>query len=109
MLVAYSEASWDLCDTHSILFGAALAVYRIIGAKVFTAGRATGQSSAIPAWRRRIEERIAKASSHLICFRYASDQAITGQELAHRQDGVCWDKYQFVPAGYNAKTDGAHK
>ncbi|CAG5054666.1 unnamed protein product [Parnassius apollo] len=59
MLVTYLEASRDLCETDSILFGAALAVCRIIGAKVSTAGRATGHSSAIPAWRRRIEERIA--------------------------------------------------
>ncbi|CAG5046406.1 unnamed protein product [Parnassius apollo] len=36
------------------------------------AGRATGQSSAIPAWRVRIEERIAKDRAligRLICFR----------------------------------------
>ncbi|CAG4948551.1 unnamed protein product [Parnassius apollo] len=45
MLVTYLEASRDLCDTDSILFGTALAVCRIIGAKVSTAGRATGQSS----------------------------------------------------------------
>ncbi|CAG5017181.1 unnamed protein product [Parnassius apollo] len=72
MLVTYLEASRDLCDTDSILFGAALAVCRIIGAKLSTAGRATGQSSAIPAWRIRIEERIAKARAligRLICFR----------------------------------------
>ncbi|CAG5030097.1 unnamed protein product [Parnassius apollo] len=72
MLVTYLEASWDLCDTDSILFGAALAVCRIIGVKVSTAGRATGQSSAIPAWRKRIEERIAKVRAligRLICFR----------------------------------------
>ncbi|CAG4957814.1 unnamed protein product [Parnassius apollo] len=71
MLVTYLEASRDLCETNSILFGAALAVCRIIGAKASTAGRATGQSSAIPAWRRRIEERIAKARAligRLICF-----------------------------------------
>ncbi|CAG5050385.1 unnamed protein product [Parnassius apollo] len=49
MLVTYLEASRDLCDTDSIYFGAALSVCRIIGAKVSTAGRATGQSSAIPA------------------------------------------------------------
>ncbi|CAG4983375.1 unnamed protein product [Parnassius apollo] len=61
MLVTYLEASRDLCETDSILFGAALAVCRIIGAKLSTAGRATGQSSAIPAWRIRIEERIARA------------------------------------------------
>ncbi|CAG5044617.1 unnamed protein product [Parnassius apollo] len=73
MLVTYLEASRDLCDTDSILFGAALAVYRIIGAKLSTAGRAIGQSSAIPAWRIRIEERIAKARAligRLICFRH---------------------------------------
>ncbi|CAG4960399.1 unnamed protein product [Parnassius apollo] len=55
MLVTYLEASRDLCETDSILLGAALAVCRIIGAKLSTAGRATGQSSAIPAWRIRIE------------------------------------------------------
>ncbi|CAG5045492.1 unnamed protein product [Parnassius apollo] len=32
MLVTYLEASWDLCETDSIFFGAALAVCRIIGA-----------------------------------------------------------------------------
>ncbi|CAG5016368.1 unnamed protein product [Parnassius apollo] len=72
MLVTYLEASRDLCKTDSILFGNALAVCRIIGAKLSTAGRATGQSSAIPAWRTRIEERIAKARAligRLICFR----------------------------------------
>ncbi|CAG4949081.1 unnamed protein product [Parnassius apollo] len=72
MLVTHLEASRDLCETESILFGAALAVCRIIGAKLSTAGRATGQSSAIPAWRIRIEERIAKARAlivRLICFR----------------------------------------
>ncbi|CAG5027599.1 unnamed protein product [Parnassius apollo] len=69
MLATYLEASRDLLETD---FGAALAVCRIIGAKVSTAGRATGQSTAIPAWRRRIEERIAKAKAligRLICFR----------------------------------------
>ncbi|CAG4971980.1 unnamed protein product [Parnassius apollo] len=72
MLVTYLEASRDLCETDSILFGATLAVCRIIGAKLSTAGRATGQSSAIPAWRIRIEERIAKTRAligSLICFR----------------------------------------
>ncbi|CAG4992626.1 unnamed protein product [Parnassius apollo] len=72
MLVTYLEASRDLCETDSILFGAALAVCRIIGAKLSTTGRTTGQSSAIPAWRTRIEERIAKARAligRLICFR----------------------------------------
>ncbi|CAG5055210.1 unnamed protein product [Parnassius apollo] len=61
MLVTYLEASRDLCETDSILFGAAVAVCRIIGAKLPMAGRATTQSNAIPAWRKRIEDRIAKA------------------------------------------------
>ncbi|CAG4932225.1 unnamed protein product [Parnassius apollo] len=77
MLVTYLEASQDLCETDSILFGAAVAVCRIIGAKLSTAGRATGQSSAIPAWRIRIEERIAKARAligRLICFRSGNNR-----------------------------------
>ncbi|CAG4959664.1 unnamed protein product [Parnassius apollo] len=49
MLVTYLEASQDLCETDSILFGAAVAVFRIIGAKLPMTGRATTQSSAIPA------------------------------------------------------------
>ncbi|CAG5022649.1 unnamed protein product [Parnassius apollo] len=61
MLVTYLEASRDLCETDSMLFGAALAVCRIIGAKLPMARRATQQGSAIPAWRKRIEDRIAKA------------------------------------------------
>ncbi|CAG4985501.1 unnamed protein product [Parnassius apollo] len=76
MLVTYLEASRDLCDTDFILFGAALAVCHIIGAKVSKAGRATGQSSAIPAWRKRIEKRIAKATA-LIGF--SSDKLHIGQ------------------------------
>ncbi|CAG5054941.1 unnamed protein product [Parnassius apollo] len=72
MLVTYLEASRDLCETNSILFGTALAVCRIIGARLSTAGRATGQSSAIPARRIRIEERTVKARTLIgkqICFR----------------------------------------
>ncbi|CAG5003692.1 unnamed protein product [Parnassius apollo] len=74
IMVTYLEASRDLCETDSILFEAALAVCHIIGAKLSTAERATGQSSAIPTWRIRIriEERIAKARAllgRLICFR----------------------------------------
>ncbi|CAG5044233.1 unnamed protein product [Parnassius apollo] len=61
MLVTYLEASRDLCETDSILFGAALAECRIIGAKLPVAGRATQKSSAILAWRKRIEDRIEKA------------------------------------------------
>ncbi|CAG4952900.1 unnamed protein product [Parnassius apollo] len=63
MLVTYLEASRNLCETDSILFGAAVAVCRIIGAKLPMAGRATTQTNAIPAWRKRIEDRIAKASA----------------------------------------------
>ncbi|CAG4964093.1 unnamed protein product [Parnassius apollo] len=54
-----------------------MAVCRIIGTKVSTAGRTTGQSSAIPACRRRIEERIAKARTligRLICFRLGNNR-----------------------------------
>ncbi|CAG4990135.1 unnamed protein product [Parnassius apollo] len=71
MLVTYLEASRDLCETNSIPFGAALAVCHIIGAKLSTARRATGQSTAIIVWRIRIEERIARARAiigRLICF-----------------------------------------
>ncbi|CAG5009134.1 unnamed protein product [Parnassius apollo] len=42
MLVTYLEASRDLCETNLNIFGLALAVCRIIGAKLSTAGRATG-------------------------------------------------------------------
>ncbi|CAG5058132.1 unnamed protein product [Parnassius apollo] len=52
MLVTYLEASRYLCETDSILFGAAVAVFRIIGAKLPMAGRATTQSNAIQAWRK---------------------------------------------------------
>ncbi|CAG5032350.1 unnamed protein product [Parnassius apollo] len=48
MLVTYLDASWDLRETDSIVFGATLAVCRIFGAKLLTAGCATTQSSAIP-------------------------------------------------------------
>ncbi|CAG5059840.1 unnamed protein product [Parnassius apollo] len=61
MLATYLEASQDLCETNSILFGAAMAVCRIIGSKLPMAGRAVRQSSAIPARRKRIEDRITKA------------------------------------------------
>ncbi|CAG4942491.1 unnamed protein product [Parnassius apollo] len=81
MLVTYLKSSRDLCETDSVLFGAAVAVCRIIGAKLPTAGSSTKQSSAIPAWRKRIEDRIANAR----------------------------DKYQFFPAGYHAETNGAHR
>ncbi|CAG5033840.1 unnamed protein product [Parnassius apollo] len=50
MLMTYSEASRDLCEMHSIHFGTAVAVCHIIGAKLPLTGRATRQSSTIPAW-----------------------------------------------------------
>ncbi|CAG5048906.1 unnamed protein product [Parnassius apollo] len=63
MLVAYLEASRDLWETDSILFGAALAVCRIIGAKLPMAGHATRQSSAIPVLKKRIEDHIGRLTS----------------------------------------------
>ncbi|CAG5059969.1 unnamed protein product [Parnassius apollo] len=87
MLVTYLEASRDLCETDSVLFGAAVAACRIIGAKLPMAGRATKQSSAIPAWRKRIEDRIAKARTligRLISFRSAGYYA----ELTERIDDL---------------------
>ncbi|CAG4938486.1 unnamed protein product [Parnassius apollo] len=77
MLVTYLEASRDLRETDSVLFGAAVAACRIIGAKLPMAGRATKQSSAIPAWRKRIEDRIAKARAligRLISFRSGNNR-----------------------------------
>ncbi|CAG5046620.1 unnamed protein product [Parnassius apollo] len=61
ILVTYLEARLDLCETDPIIFGAAVAICRIIGAKVPMAGRATKQSSVITARRKRFEDRIAKA------------------------------------------------
>ncbi|CAG4979658.1 unnamed protein product [Parnassius apollo] len=77
MLVTYLEASRELCKTDSVLFGAAVAACRIIGAKLPMAGRATKQSSAIPAWRKGIEDRIAKARAligRLISFRSGNNR-----------------------------------
>ncbi|CAG5035596.1 unnamed protein product [Parnassius apollo] len=77
MLVTYLEASRDLCETDSVLFGAAVAACCIIGAKPPMAGRATKQSSAIPARRKRIEDRIAKARAligRLISFRSGNNR-----------------------------------
>ncbi|CAG5036299.1 unnamed protein product [Parnassius apollo] len=77
MLVTYFEASRDLCETDSVLFGAAVAACRIIGAKLPMAGRATKQSSAIPTWRKRIEDRIAKVRAlirRLISFRSGNNR-----------------------------------
>nr|XP_034830874.1 uncharacterized protein LOC117987910 [Maniola hyperantus] len=60
MLPQHLESSTGLGDTASILFGAALAVHRFIGAK--TPGRAAAaRRSAEPAWKKRIERRITLA------------------------------------------------
>ncbi|CAG5019455.1 unnamed protein product [Parnassius apollo] len=77
MLVTYLEASRDLCETDSILFGAVLALCRFIGAKLHVSGRATQKSSAIPARRKIIEDRIAKARAlidRLISFRSGNNR-----------------------------------
>ncbi|CAG4989432.1 unnamed protein product [Parnassius apollo] len=106
MLVTYLEASRDLCETDSILFGAALAVCRIIGAKLSTAGRATGQSSAIPARRIIIEERIARARAligRLICFRSGNTRSRIVRTIRMAFAGTNVSLY------YNAKSDGAHR
>ncbi|CAG4989437.1 unnamed protein product [Parnassius apollo] len=109
MLVTYLEASRDLCDTDSILFGTALAVCRIIGAKLSTAGRTTGQSSAIPAWRTRIKERIAKARAligRLICFRSGNTRPriVRTVRMAFAGTSVSLSQPDIMQ-----KTDGAHR
>ncbi|CAG4940400.1 unnamed protein product [Parnassius apollo] len=70
MLVTYLEASRDLCETDSVLFGAAVAACRIMGVKLPMAGRATKQSSAIPAWRKRTRALIGR----LISFRSGNNR-----------------------------------
>ncbi|XP_045541420.1 uncharacterized protein LOC123722902 [Papilio machaon] len=72
MLNVYLADSRDLYDTDSILFGAAKAVCRYIGVKLQKTGRSTNHRSVVPAWRKRIEDRIAKARAligRLISFR----------------------------------------
>ncbi|CAG5029406.1 unnamed protein product [Parnassius apollo] len=80
LLATHLETTRDFCDTDLMLFGAALTVWRIGGAKLSTSGRATGQRSAIPAWRRKIEDRIANARA-LIGRLISSGRAIIGREL----------------------------
>ncbi|CAG4968912.1 unnamed protein product [Parnassius apollo] len=97
MLVTYLEASRDLCETDSILFGDAVAVCRIIGAKLPMAGRATTQSSAIPAWRKRIEDRIAKARALIGRLWQASGRPDITQKLTEgiddlKQKIAAWEK-----------------
>ncbi|CAG4949384.1 unnamed protein product [Parnassius apollo] len=78
MLVTYLEASRDLCETDSVLFVAAVAACRIIGAKLPMAGCATKQSRANPAWRKRTEDRIAKARAlvgRLTSFRSGNNRS----------------------------------
>ncbi|CAG5004867.1 unnamed protein product [Parnassius apollo] len=99
-----------LCETDSILFGAALAVCRIRGAKLSTAGCNARQSSAIPVWRTRIEEPIAKVRTligRLIYFRSGNTRPRIVRTV--RMAFAGWDKLTFVPAGYNAKTYGVHR
>ncbi|CAG5021378.1 unnamed protein product [Parnassius apollo] len=87
MLVTYLEASRNLCEMDSTLFGAALAVCRILGAKLPISGRATQQSSAITAWRKIIEDHIAKARAligRLTSFRSADIK----QKLTERIDDL---------------------
>ncbi|XP_045772340.1 uncharacterized protein LOC123872200 [Maniola jurtina] len=62
MLPQHLESSTGLGDTASILFGAALAVHRFIGAKTLGPRRAAAtRHSAEPAWKRRVERRITLA------------------------------------------------
>ncbi|CAH2094526.1 unnamed protein product [Euphydryas editha] len=61
LLPPYLDGSLGLDDTGSILFGAALAVHRFIGAKTQEPGRTTNKSSDVPAWKKRIERRIGLA------------------------------------------------
>lgn len=72
MLGPYLESSMSLGDTNSILFAAAMAVCRFIGAKFPSTGAPVSTGSAVPAWKKRIEKRIIGARSligRLICFR----------------------------------------
>ncbi|CAG4937779.1 unnamed protein product [Parnassius apollo] len=87
MLVTYLEVSRDLCETDSVLFGATVAVCRMIGAKIRMAGRATKKSSAILAWRKRIEDRIAKALIGRLTSFSLSQPDIT-QKLMERIDDL---------------------
>ncbi|CAG4974388.1 unnamed protein product [Parnassius apollo] len=100
MLVTYLEPSRGLCETDSVLFGAAMAPCRIISVKLPMAGRTTEQSSAIPAWRKRIEDRIAKARAligRLTSFRSGNNRprvvrtvrmAFTGTNISLSQPDI---------------------
>ncbi|CAG5057386.1 unnamed protein product [Parnassius apollo] len=67
MLVTIWKPAGTFARRTQFFFGAALAVCRIIGAKLPTStARATQQGSAIPAWRKRIEDRIAKARALIV-------------------------------------------
>lgn len=72
MLSPVLETSTCLGDTNSVLFGAALAVCRFVGAKFPAGSPPTHQREREPAWKRRIESRIAEARAligRLTCFR----------------------------------------
>ncbi|CAH2102281.1 unnamed protein product [Euphydryas editha] len=60
LLPPYLVAAYclGLDDKGSILFGAALAVHRLMGAKTQEPGRTTNNSIDVPAWKKRIECRI---------------------------------------------------
>ncbi|CAH2102871.1 unnamed protein product [Euphydryas editha] len=60
-LLPYLDGSLGMDDTCSILFGAALVVYRLVGAKTQKPGCTTNKSSDVPAWEKRIEYRIILA------------------------------------------------
>ncbi|CAG4961423.1 unnamed protein product [Parnassius apollo] len=109
MLVTYLEASRDLRETDSILFGAAVAVCRIIGAKLPVAERDTQKSSAIPAWRKKIEDRIVKARAligRLTSFRSGNNRPRVVRTVRMAFAGT---NISFVTTGYHAETNGAHR
>ncbi|CAG4950999.1 unnamed protein product, partial [Parnassius apollo] len=72
MLVTYLEASRDLCETDSILFGAALAVCRIIGAKLPRLDALLDKvvlSQSGEQELKNVSQRLGPPIGRLICFR----------------------------------------
>ncbi|XP_045510128.1 uncharacterized protein LOC123705416 [Colias croceus] len=61
LLPPYLETSTDIGDTGSILYAAAVVVCRAVGINFSNTGRGSPQRHTTPAWRRRIETRIANA------------------------------------------------
>lgn len=71
MLQPFLEASVSIGDTNSVLFGAAVAVCRFTRTK-FPGSAPARTRGDPPAWKKRIEERIAKARAligRLACFK----------------------------------------